>query len=81
MSATRRAVYSIRSDILDRFNAAYHGRERSSVVERLMLRALEAEENEIAAVAAQIEDDPDLASYREVSDWTDAHAVDTLARF
>jgi hypothetical protein len=81
MSATKRAVYSIRSEVLDRFNAAYQGRERSRMIERLMLRALEAEENEIAAIASQIENDPDLATYREVSDWADANAADTLARF
>lgn len=81
MSATRRAVYSIRSEVLDRFNAAHQGRERSRVIERLMLRALEVEENEIAAAVAQIESDPELATYREVSDWADANAIDSLARF
>lgn len=81
MPATKRAVYSIRSDILDRFNAAYQGRERSKMIERMMLRALDAEENEIAAAAAQIESDPELASYRETSDWADANAVDTFSRF
>ncbi|MEF3368023.1 hypothetical protein V3H18_15925 [Methylocystis sp. 9N] len=81
MPATKRAVYSIRSDILDRFNAAYQGRERSKMIERMMLRVLDAEENEIAAAAAQIESDPELASYRETSDWADANAVDTFSRF
>lgn len=81
MPATKRAVYSIRTDILDRFNAAYQGRERSKMIERMMLRALDAEENDIAAAAAQIESDPELASYRETSDWADANAVDTFSRF
>ncbi len=81
MPATKRAVYSIRTDILDRFNAAYQGRERSRMIERMMLRALDAEENDIAAAAAQIEGDPELASYRETSDWSDANAVDTFSRF
>ncbi len=81
MPATRRAVYSIRADILDRFNAAYQGRERSKMIERMMLRALDAEENDIAAAAAQIEGDPELASCRETSDWADANAVDTFSCF
>ncbi|MBI1980457.1 MAG: hypothetical protein HYS63_02615 [Methylocystis sp.] len=80
MPTTRRAVYSIRTDILDRLNAAYQGRERSKMIERMMLRAHDAEENDIAA-AAQIEGDPELASYRETSDWADANAIDTFSRF
>jgi hypothetical protein len=79
MSATKRAVYSIRTDVLDRFNATFHGRERSCVVERMMMRAIEAEEDEIAAAAKQIESDPEFASVREVSEWADAHALDVLA--
>lgn len=39
--------------MLDRFNATFQGRERSRVVEKLMLDALEAEEDEIAAAAGK----------------------------
>jgi hypothetical protein len=80
MTATKRVVYSVDSEVLGRFNAAFHGRERSRMIERLMLRALDAEEDEVAAAAARVENDPEMAGRRDVSDWADANAVEMLNR-
>lgn len=79
MPSTKRVLYSIHPEVVERFNALFKGRERSRVVERLMLQAINEREAEVVAAAKLIENDPAFAEYREVSEWVDAQAVDTLA--
>ena len=81
MPTTKRVLYSIQSEVVSRFNAVFKGRERSRVVEQLMIQAIEARENEVVAAAKLIETDPAFAQYRQVSEWVDAQAIDTLAHF
>jgi hypothetical protein len=81
MPTTKRVLYSIHPDVLDRFNALFRGRERSRMIERFMLSAIKERENEVVAAAKIINTDPAFAEYREVSEWADAQAIDTLAHF
>jgi hypothetical protein len=81
MPTTKRVLYSIHPEILARFNALFKGRERSRVVEQLMLKAINERESEVVAAAKLIGTDPAFSEYREVSEWADEQAVDTLARF
>ena len=81
MPTTKRVLYSIHSEVVSRFNTLFKGRDRSRVVERLMIQAIEARENEVVAAAKLIETDPAFAHYRQVSEWVDAQATDTLAHF
>jgi hypothetical protein len=78
---TKRVLYSIQSEVVSRFNAVFKGRDRSRMVEQLMIQAIEARENEVAAAAKLIETDPAFAHYRQVSEWVDAQAIETLAHF
>jgi hypothetical protein len=81
MPATTRVLYSLNPDVVARFNRIYKGRERSRVVERFMIDAIDARENEVVAAAKLIASDPAFREYDEVADWADAQAIDTLARF
>ena len=81
MPITKRVLYSIHSEVLSRFNALFKGRERSRVIEQFMLKAISERENEVVAAAKLIETDPAFSQYREVSEWADAQAIDTLAHF
>ncbi len=80
MPATKRVLYSIRAEVLDRFNAAFKPTQRSKVIERLMLEAIEGREDRVALAAAAIAADEEaLTDHRELSDWVDAqsaHAAD-----
>lgn len=80
MSATKRVLYSVDTEVAARFNAIFKGRDRSRVIERLMAQAISEREGEVVAAARLLETDEAFAEYREVSDWVDTHAVDTLAR-
>ena len=81
MPITKRVLYSIHPEVLSRFNALFRGRERSRVVEQLMIKAINEREAEVVAAAKLIETDPAFSQYQEVSEWADAQAIDTLARF
>ncbi len=81
MPITKRVIYSIHLEVLSRFNALFKGRERSRMVEQFMLKAIGEREHEAVAAAKLIETDPAFSEYREVSEWADAQAIDTLARF
>ena len=80
MSQTARALYSIRSEVLGRFNTLFKGRERSRTVERLMERAIAEREDEVTAAARLIETDPAFAEVRAISGEVDALAAETAAR-
>jgi len=80
MSATKRVLYSVNSEVASRFNAMFKGRDRSRVIERLMAQAIDEREAEVVAAAKLLEIDPAFAEYREISQWTDAQAVEVLAR-
>ena len=79
MSHTVRVLYSIRPELVSRFNAVFKGRERSRVVERLMERAIEERESEVVAAARLVETDPDFAPVRAVSSDVDALSEDTAS--
>ena len=80
MPSTKRVLYSIRAEVLDRFNAAFKPTQRSKIIERLMLEAIEGREDRVARAAAAIAADPEASGeHRELSDWVDAqsaHAAD-----
>jgi len=77
----KRVVFSIDADVLARFNRLYRPKQRSEVVERLMIQALEANAAEVGDAAMKIATDPSYREYDIVSDWADAQAIDTLSRF
>jgi hypothetical protein len=76
MSRTVRVFYSIRPELVSRFNAVFKGGERSRVVERLMERAIEERESEVVAAVGLVETDPDFAAARAVSADVDALSAD-----
>jgi hypothetical protein len=81
MPATTRVLFSLNPDVVARFNRIYKGRERSRMVERFMIEAIDARENRVVAAAKLIASDPAFREYDDVADWADAQAIDTLARF
>ncbi len=80
MSATKRVLYSVDAEVASRFNAMFKGRDRSRVIERFMVQAIDEREAEVVAAAKLLETDPAFTEYHEVSEWTDAQAVELLAR-
>src|SRR5271169_4313003 len=72
MAQTVRVLYSIRSDVLGRFNNMFKGRQRSRAIGQLMERAIAEREAEVVSAARQIETDPDFADVRAISDEVDA---------
>ena len=72
MTQTVRVLYSIRSDILGRFNNMFKGRQRSRAIEQMMERAIAEREAEVVSAALRIETDPDFADVRAISDEVDA---------
>ena len=74
MSATQpsRAIYSIDPVVLSQFNALFAPRERSRVVERLMLAELEGRRQSVLDAIRKIESDPRCASIAKVSADMDA---------
>lgn len=79
MTRTIRVLYSIKPELVSRFNAVFKGRDRSRVVERLMERAIEEREAEVVAAVRLIETDPDFAPVRAVSDDVDALSAEMAA--
>jgi hypothetical protein len=80
MSATKRVIYSVDAEVASRFNALFKSSQRRRVIERLMIQAIDERESDVVAAARLLESDPDFAECREISEWTDAQAVDTLGR-
>jgi hypothetical protein len=68
LSATKRAVYSVDSDVAARFDATFKGRERSRAIERLMVRALAERESEVVAAASLVETNPAFAGAGALSE-------------
>ena len=81
MPAALRVLYSINPNVVAEFNKMYKGRERSKIVERMMLDAILARENDVVAAAKLIATDPAFREYDDVAEWANAHAIDILARF
>ena len=79
---TARALFSIKDEVLDRFRAIVPNRERSKVVEALMLKEIalreERREREIEKIARMVETDPAFAKVRGVSADVDAVAGDAV---
>ena len=83
MPGTIRVRYSLNSEVVARFNAIYRDADRNHMIEELMMRALNRHfsEDEVVAAAWLVETHPAFAECRKVSEWVDAQACDTLARF
>jgi hypothetical protein len=79
--SAKRVIFKIDADILARFDQFYGSHRRSQIVQRLMVQAIEARGSDVADAAVKIATDPSYREYDDVSDWTDAQAVDTLSRF
>jgi hypothetical protein len=62
-----RAIYSINSAILKRFNAMYPPRQRSRVIERFMEEAADQRETAVLKAAKRIETEAKFKPIREVS--------------
>ena len=67
-----RAIYSIDSAVLRQFNALFTPRERSRVVERLMLSELASRKQSVLDAIRKIESDPRCASIAQVCADMDA---------
>ena len=67
-----RAIYSIDPAVLRQFNALFGPRERSRVIERLMLSELESRKQSVLDAIRKIETDPRCASIAQVSADMDA---------
>jgi len=74
---TARVLFSIKDEVLERFRAIVPNRERSKVVESLMLEEIalreERREREIEEIARMVETDPAFAKVRGVG--ADVNAV------
>ncbi len=78
MPTTKRVLYSIRSDVLERFNAIYKSTQRSKVIESLMLDAINSREDRVARAAAAIAEDAEaMRDHQETSAWVDAQSAHT----
>ena len=75
---TARVLFSIKDEVLERFRAIVPDRERSKLVESLILKEIalreERREREIEEVARMVETDPAFARVRGVSGDVDAVA-------
>ncbi len=69
-----RAIYSIDPSVLRQFNALFAPRERSRVVERLMLNELANRQQSVLDAIRKIKTDPRCASIAQVSNDMDALA-------
>jgi len=72
-----RAIFSIDPAVLSQFNALFTPRERSKVVERLILAELDTQKQAVLDAIRKIESDPRYASIAQVSADMDALAGDT----
>lgn len=78
MPTTKRVLYSIQADVLERFNAMYKATQRSKVIEKLMLEAIDSREDRVARAAAAIAADAAaMRDHRETSEWVDAQSAHT----
>lgn len=71
-----RAIFSIDPAVLSQFNALFAPRERSKVVERLILAELDTRKQAVLDAIRKIESDPRCASIAQVSADMDALAGD-----
>ena len=72
-----RAIYTIDPAVLSQFNALFAPRERSRVIERLMLSELQSRHQSVLDAVRKIETDPRCASIAQVSADMDALMGDT----
>jgi len=79
---TARALFSVKDEVLARFRAIVPNRERSKVIESLMLKEIEvregAREREIEQIARMVETDPAFAEVRGVAADVNAVAGDAI---
>jgi hypothetical protein len=80
MAQTVRVLYSIRPEILGRFNSVFKGWQRSRAIEQLMERAIAEREAEVVSAARRIDTDPDFADVRAISDEVDSLSAETAAK-
>lgn len=74
-----RAIYTISDEVLHRFESLVpQPRERSRVVERLILNAIEDHERQLVEAAKRIETDSRFADVREVSIDVDSVAGEAI---
>ena len=74
----QRAVYSIKPSVLARFNTLYPSRDRSKLVEQFLRHKVSEKEQAFVEAARLIENDPQYASIREVSDDMDSLTSETF---
>ncbi len=77
-AAFQRAVYSIKPQVLTRFNTLYRVGERSKLVERFLDEKVREKEQAFVDAARLIERDPALRAVRGVSRDVDALAGETF---
>ena len=79
---TTRALFSISDEIMAMFRAAVPSSERSKTIEGFMREEIArrdaAQSKRIAQLASMVENDPDFADVRSVSDAVNAIAGDGL---
>ena len=79
---TARVLFSVKDEVLARFRATVPNRERSKVIESLMLKEIEtraeAREREIEQIARMVESDPAFAEVRRAARDIDAVAGDAV---
>jgi hypothetical protein len=75
-----RAIYSIDSGTLKRFNALYPPRQRSQVIERFMNEAVDRQEAAVLSAAVRIETEARFKPIREVSADVDRIAGEGFQR-
>jgi hypothetical protein len=79
---TKRALFSLSEDVFERFRALVPDRERSKIVENYMLEEIRRREterdNRLERLARIVENDPQYADVRAVSELIDAVAGEAL---
>jgi len=82
MPNAKRVLYTIRADVLERFNSKVRPSQRSKTIERMMLEALQQREDEVVDAAMAIARDPESSEdHQTLSAWVDAQSAHTLADF
>ncbi len=73
----KRAIYSIRDNVLDAFNRAVPQQERSKLVEAFLRRHVQSMESRLEDAARAIEADPD---YRDLAEDVASVTSETALR-
>jgi hypothetical protein len=82
MATAKRVLYTIRADVLERFNSKIRPSQRSKTIERMMLEVLQRREDEVVEAAKALAVDPEATEDdRKLSAWVDAQSAHTLTNF